>query len=414
MIWSRLGAIILLFACTIAWADQSVLHMAIGDPERRDHEVPLVLDGITDTATGEIITPRELVERLEDTGMLFLGETHTNLDFHKVQMRVIRELHESGREVLIGLEMFPYTQQKSLDDWTRNLYSEEGFVELAGWYKYWSYNWGYYRDIFLYARDNGLRMFAVNTPRDVVTAVRKKGFEDLTDEESAHIPGEIAPVTDEQREMYNAFFEVDDSLHRAMDEDALEGMYRAQTTWDATMGWNALQALQQHGGPDAIMVVLIGSGHVTFGLGSERQIAPHYDGKIASIIPLPVVDDVGEPIEQVRASYANFIWGLPKEEESVYPSLGVSLMGKMGDDPMQLIQVTPGSPGDLAGLQVGDILLGIGGESVESGIELRKIIAGYRWGDVVDAEIRRAEDVLQIEIPFRRKRPFTGHQGASE
>ena len=27
------------------------------------------------------------------------------------------------------------------------------------------------------------------------------------------------------------------------------------------------------------MVVLIGSGHVTYGLGAERQTAPHYEGR---------------------------------------------------------------------------------------------------------------------------------------
>ena len=403
MLKLRLFPAVLLVLPAMVWADQAVLHMAIGDPARKDREVPLVLDGITDTANGDIITPAEMVKRLEDTGLLFLGETHTNLDYHKVQLRVLRELHESGREVLIGLEMFPYTQQDSLDNWNKNLYSEAGFIELAGWYEYWSYNWGYYRDIFLFARDNGLRMFAINTPRDVVTAVRKKGFENLSEEEAAHIPGEVAPVTDEQRQMYNAFFEVDDSLHRALDKDALEGMYRAQTTWDATMGWNALQALKENGGPDAIMVVLIGSGHVTFGLGSERQTAPHYDGKISSIIPLSIFDDVGEPVQQVRASYANFLWGLPKEEAPAFPSLGVSLMGSLGDQPMQLIQVSAGSVGEQAGLEVGDVLLSIDGKVLDSAISLRKAVSDYRWGDVVTAKIRRDDEMVSLEIQFRRK-----------
>lgn len=402
MLTLRVFSAIFFLIASAVWADQAVLHMPIGDPARRDREVPLVLDGITDTATGEIITPPELARRLEDTGLLFVGETHTSLDYHKVQLRVIRELHAAGREVLIGVEMFPYTQQDSLDNWNNRLYSETGFVELADWYEHWSYNWEYYRDIFLFARDNGLRMFAINTPREVVTAVRKKGFENLTEEEAAHIPSAVAPVTDEQRQMYNAFFEVDDTLHRALDKDALEGMYRAQTTWDATMGWNALQALENHGGPGAIMVVLIGSGHVTFGLGAERQTAPHYDGKISSIIPLPVLDDDDMPIQKVRASYANFLWGLPAENESAFPSLDVSFMGSMGNDPMQVIQVSDGSVGDRAGIAVGDVLLSIDGESVDSSVQLRKIVSGYRWGDVVEAEIRRDGEIMPFEIEFRR------------
>ena len=37
-------------------------------------------------------------------------------------------------------------------------------------------------------------------------------------------------------------------------------MFRAQCTWDATMAHNSVRALERHGGPEAIMVVLIGVG----------------------------------------------------------------------------------------------------------------------------------------------------------
>ena len=92
-------------------ADQAVLHMEIGDPGRKGREIPLVLDGITDTSTGTLVTPQEMAQKLAGTGILFIGENHTNQEFHDVQMRTIRALHEAGREVLIGLEMFPYTEQ---------------------------------------------------------------------------------------------------------------------------------------------------------------------------------------------------------------------------------------------------------------------------------------------------------------
>ncbi|MFW2403270.1 MAG: ChaN family lipoprotein [Gammaproteobacteria bacterium] len=386
---------------SIAQAGQEVLHMAIGDPTRKDREVQLQLDGITDTATGDIITPALLAEKLEDVGLLFIGETHTNLDFHKVQFRVIQELHRAGREVLIGLEMFPYTQQDSLDAWTDGHFTEQGFVEQAGWYTYWGYRWEYYRDIFNFARDNGIRMYGINTPRDVVKAVRTKGFKDLTPDEAEHIPHEVKPVTDDQRAMYKGFFDADDALH--MSEERLDGMLRAQTTWDATMGWNSLQALRKHGGSDAIMVVLIGSGHVTYGLGSERQAAPYYDGNIASVIPLEIMDDDGEPIDTVRASYANFLWGLPPAVDTVYPTLGVSLMGKLGKRPTELIQISGNSVAQRAGLAVGDVLLSLDGIPIDSAETLRKTFAPYRWGDVVTARIERDGDEQDIIIPIRRK-----------
>lgn len=381
-------------------ADQAVLHMKIGDPGRNGREVPLVLDGITDTSNGALITPQEMAQKLAGTGILFIGENHTDQEFHNVQFRTIKALHEAGREVLIGLEMFPYTEQALLDNWNTGLYTESGFVELAAWYDNWGYHWNYYRNIFLYAREKGINMYAVNSPREVVKSVRAKGFADLTPEEAAHLPPKLAAENDEHRSMYRAFFDKNDTLH--MNDAALDGLYRAQTMWDATMGWNALQALKQHGGPNAIMVVLIGAGHVTFGLGAERQIDPWYDGRIASLIPVTVVDDARKPVKKVRASYANFVWGLPEEVDTVYPGIGVSLMGSLGKEPAEIIQVSENSVAERAGLKVGDVLLSFDGTPISSEKTLRKLVANYRWGDVAKAVIRRDGKETALDINFRR------------
>ena len=51
-----------------------LLHMALGDPERKQRSAPVVLDGITDCRTGELITPGDLAGRLGAVKLLFVGE----------------------------------------------------------------------------------------------------------------------------------------------------------------------------------------------------------------------------------------------------------------------------------------------------------------------------------------------------
>lgn len=150
------------------------------------------------------------------------------------------------------------------------------------------------------------------------------------------------------------------------------------------------------------MVVLIGAGHVTFGLGAERQIDPWYDGRIASLIPVTVVDDARKPVKQVRASYANFVWGLPEEVDTVYPGIGVSLMGSLGKEPAEIIQVSEKSVAERAGLKVGDVLLSFDGTPISSEKTLRKLVANYRWGDVAKVVIRRDGKETALDINFRR------------
>ena len=364
-----------------------------------------MLDAITDTRTGEFITTAELVERLQDTSILFLGEEHTNIEFHRVQANVIRALHEGGRQVLIALEMFPYTQQKDLDRWTRGQYEEADFLETADWYRYWGYHWDYYADIFRYARDNRLRMFGVNAPRDVIKEVRTKGFDGLSKNDLEHIPTTVDTGDPEHKRVYLAYFDDGDMLHTQLPPEQLDGMVRAQATWDAVMGWNSLQALRRHGGPNAIVVVLIGAGHAVYGTGSQRQIEPRFDGGIAALVPVPIANADGEPIESVQASYADFVWGVPAIDFTVYPSLGISLAGRLGRAPNNIIQVDEDSPAAAAGLQVGDQLLSLDGETIDGPIALRRSMGERRWGESVEVELRRDNETRKIPVVLRRNPP---------
>ncbi|MEE8525606.1 MAG: ChaN family lipoprotein [Thermoanaerobaculia bacterium] len=389
-------------------AEQKPLHLAIGDPDRKDREVEVVLDAVVDTRSGDELNPSELAVRLAGVRLLFVGESHTDIEFHRVQLRILDELRRAGRQVLIGLEMYPYTEQDVLDGWIAGHYTEDGFVEISGWYDSWSYHWDYYRDIFLFARDHGVPMYAVNTPREVIRAVREKGFEDLTEEEAAHVPPEIDLTSDEHRRLFRSYFDDDDPLHTQMTDEQWEGMVRAQATWDATMGYNSVRALEKHDDPDTILVVLAGSGHVAYGLGIERQAARWLaagtgDGGMASVIPVPVRDGDGEPVTSVQASYADFVWGLPPVTDALYPSLGISTREVEGEDRRKLIYVSEDSPGEKAGFEIGDVVLTMDGHQIATREDLAVLMSKKRWGDEAAVAVRREEETVELLVLFRRE-----------
>ena len=396
----------LFFFSSCLAAQASVLSLQIGDPERRDRQVPLALDAITDSHTGELITPRDLPAHLAGVDVLLVGESHTNIDSHRVQHRIIDELDRAGRRVMIGLEMFPYTHQEHLDRWVAGLYSEQGFVEIADWYTVWGYHWNYYRDLFMLARERGIPMFGVNTPREVVTAVREKGFKDLTEEEAAHIPSDIDTESADHLRLFKAYFDEDDPIHSMMDEDAWKSMQRAQCTWDATMGYNAVKALEAHAGEDAggaaIMVVLAGSGHVAYGLGIERQAAQWFDGEVALLIPVSVTGEDGEAVSSVQASYADFLWGLPEEQAPIYPTLGISTRQGDEDERRRVIHVSEGSAAERAGIELGDILLTVDGVEIRGRGVFNRLMAGKRWGDALSVTVERGEETVELTVLLRR------------
>jgi uncharacterized iron-regulated protein len=391
-------------AAPSAPAADKLLHLAIGDPARKDRVAPLVLDAVTDTRTGELITPQELVARLSSTRLLLIGEEHTDTEFHKVQYRVLETLVKSGRRVLIGLEMYPYTEQRFLDRWRDGLLTEEGFLRESRWYENWGYNWLYYRDIFLLARDQKLPMYAVNTPREVVSAVRMKGIAGLPPELAVHIPKDIDLDSADHMTFFRTTFEGNEGPVHGMNmpDEMFRNMLAAQATWDATMGYNGVKALKQYGDPKAIMVILVGSGHVAYGVGIERQAKKWADGPIASIIPVPVGTPARGVETDTQASYANFTWGVPDEADTAYPTLGTSTAVGQGEAARRVIIVQPGSAAARAGVEVGDVLLAFDGVALDEKETLSRVIATKRWGDSAPLVVKRGTETITLTVVFRR------------
>jgi uncharacterized iron-regulated protein len=391
----------LALACPLSAAAQEPSNLPIGDPARKDKMVEVTLDGINDAATGEIITPKQLAARLAGVRVVFVGESHTSMEYHNVQRRLIEELTAAGRKVFVGLEMYPYTEQAWLDKWSAGELSEDAFLKDSRWYKNWGYHWLYYRDIFTFARDRKIRMFGVNTPREVVAAVRKKGFANLTPEEAARIPAKIDTDSPEHKRLFKAYFAPEDSLHTTgMTDEQFNMMFNAQATWDATMGYNAVQALTKHGDKDTIMVVLIGSGHVAYGLGAERQARLWFDGKMASVIPMAAVGDKGEK-PQVRGSYANFVWGVAPEKAPLFPTLGFST-GQKKDNAYPVSAVQPASIAAKAGFKVGDVLISMDGVALTDSEITNRLMSEKRWGDTAEFKIRRGTEEVTLVAYFRR------------
>jgi uncharacterized iron-regulated protein len=403
----RTGIILVLLvaAGTAVAAASRVYDLPIGDPARKDRTVAVPLDAVVDTRTGSTLTPGDLPARLTGVRLLLLGETHTHEESHRAQLRVIRALHEAGRRVLVGLEMFPYTEQAVLDEWRAGSLTEQEFVARSRWYEHWGYHWHYYRDIFLFAREQGLPMHAVNTPREVVTAVRKKGFENLTEEEAAHVPPRIDTDHPEHMTLFKASVGEGDTVHGGLSAEAWQGMLAAQATWDASMGYHAVRALEAAGDPNAVMVVLVGSGHVAYGLGIERQARLWFDGGVASIIPVPIRDAQGA-VKEVRASYADFIWGVPFEAELRFPTLGVATRAAEGGaGHRQVLAVEKGSVAARAGFEPGDVLLSMDGHPVTDRETLNRLMAAKTWGDSAVFVVRRGEDERPLTAYFRRTPP---------
>ena len=398
---------LVLAACSALAATEDILRLPIGDPARRDRTVPLVLDAVTDTTSGASLKSlTDLASRLSSVGILFVGEGHVSAESHAVELAVLRELVRSGRHVTVALEMYPADVQPILDDWTAGKLSEADFVERSGWYRHWSYNWLYYREIFLFARDNRLKLVGANVPPELVSTVGRKGFDALTPANRALLPPRVDWDNAEARRLFKASFD-EEEFHGGMSEEMLNRMLQAQATWDAAFGWTAARLAKANPDPRAIVVVFAGDGHVFYGLGAERQARLWFQGKTASLLPVAISDrEKGKcDIRAVQASIADFVRGIPEEEDPLYPTPGFSTRWVQTEELPEVIQVDKKSSAARSGLKVGDRLVEIDGRRTTDREAIQRVFSEKRWGDLARLTVRRGSETITLDVLLRRERP---------
>jgi len=404
----RLASFVLVASVLAASADVAVAQPAdpfrlrLGDPNRRDKMATLVLDGITQSGTGEVIDPSEFASRLQKARILLIGETHTNREDHRVQLQVLRALVATGRPVVLAFEMLPYTEQAVLDQWQKAELDEATFVRRVGWFEHWGYHWGYYRELFLFARDRHLPLVGLNVPADFTSKIRQGGIGALTPEEAERLPPSGVDASDRE---HMAFFKASigdsDGAHGQMNEETWQRMLTVQATWDATFAWQAARATER-AASNAIVVVFVGSGHVAYDLGIVRQARRWSQLEIASLVPVPTTSEAGEPVEAVRASYADYVWGVPRESGEAFPLLGIATRESQAGSRV-ISGVTPNSPAALAGLQPGDTIVKMDGRDLVDRFDVNLIMMTKQWGDAVRLVVTRGASERTFVAYLRRK-----------
>ena len=387
-------------------------NLEVGDPARKAKTIALAVDQIYDTNKGVDVSPDEAAAALSDASIVLVGESHTSIESHRVQAAVIAALQRAGRKVTLGLEMFPADAPTApFDRWLRGGIDEAALLRESGWYDYWGYPWGYYRDVFLLAKQYRLPIRGVNAPRAVVSMVGRRGLAGIGGMERGQIAPTIDTTNEEHKQMFMAYVGgtgdtpapatgSGSSTHGAgMPPEVLQRMLEAQCTWDATMAYHAAELIKGNTDPKTVVVVLVGSGHVAYGLGIARQAKTYTDKRVATVMPIPSTP--GKP-EQIRASVADIVWGVPTETYPLFPTLGVSFRSS-GELPTTVLMVSPGSTAEVMGLKAGDVVMTIDDQPIRKDVEVRTLLDRKQWGDAVKATIKRGAETLTLTGRLQRR-----------
>ena len=221
-----------------------------------------------DLCRGEPLPYEELLEDLAGVRVIYLGECHTLLRHHEIQLRIFRDLAERGLPLALGLEQLDTSQQPVLEQYNRGQIDFDQLAQSTQWAKRWP-NCQQYRPILDAANKARAPVLALNAKSETIRGiVRAGGVQGLAAKVRAELPVDLQ-LSDP---LYEKVLGLQLMVHASASPQMLRPMIEAQIARDETMAATLAGFLQSKPGQRRTVVVLCGAGHVAYGLGTPARV----------------------------------------------------------------------------------------------------------------------------------------------
>ncbi len=230
---------------------------------------PLALRELwVDLVKGDEAAEEDVLDDLAQAGVIYVGEYHAIPRHHEIQLWLIQEVFRRKVPLVLCLEQLEAADQPAID---RYCAREIDFATLAreiDWPKKWR-DYAAYEPLCEFAQRHRIPIRGLNAPGEVVRAVnRGGGVAKLAAGQRAQLPAEI--VLDDPA--YERLTSLELSVHASLEPGKVRPMFEAQVARDEAMAAAIVAARRLPGGPPRTAFVVIGGGHVRFGLGTAARV----------------------------------------------------------------------------------------------------------------------------------------------
>lgn len=359
-------------------------------------KAPVGPEEILKLPEGDPITWVQLVNDLNRTKVIFVGESHDQIEHHQIQVRMIQELVAKGKDIVIGMEMFERSQQPILDRWSQGLLTEEEFLKEVQWESTWGMDYELYNGILDEVKKHHLRVLGLNVQRDLVRKVAQNGIKGLSPEDKKKLPE--MDLTDQQHRAYIKFIY---KGHQGGLAGGFKNFYQAQSLWDEGMAETLSDFLKSSDGEGKTALVFAGGGHIIFGFGIPKRFYRRTFTPYQTIVLKAWKEKIDGDFTFTETSFplANFLWiTRPNPPEKKQPRIGVVLQQKEDQKGLWIGKVIPRSPAEKAGLLSGDQFIAVEGKEITKMKDIHDALAQKGWGNDITFTIIREGVKKEITV----------------
>jgi len=325
---------------------------------------------------------------------VLLGEAHDDPDHHVWQLQSLAMLQGQRGHIVIGMEMFPRRVQPALDRWIAGELTDSQLLQLTDWNRVWGYDPELYLPILQFARLNRIPLVALNVERSLISEISTSGWTAVAPERREGLT-DPATASDAYRDFLKKSFE----QHGESDETAFEYFVQAQLVWDRAFAEALADAGRAH--PQALIVGIIGSGHLRYGHGVPHQLRSL--GRLNVVVWLPA--NASDQCDNL-ANIADAVFGVRVSERNPPPRLGIYLQDT--ESGTEVRDVLPGSVADDAGLVSGDRIMTAAGVQVRGSADVIAVVRRQSPGTWLPLTIARKGKTIDVVAKFPAALPVTG------
>jgi len=231
---------------------------------------------VYDLSNGQEIRYDGFIEEMNDYQVIFIGDVHDDKRVHEFQLDVLKSLGRNGVPFVIAMEMFQQPFQPYLDAYIDGYIDEKEMVEHTEYETRWGFDSSLYAPIWRFARQNEINILAINIPTELVSKVRELGVERVNTDD---LPDPIIIPSKE----YVSYVEAQFKAHPSTGD--LKAFMNVQLAWDNGMALGICGVLKEF--PGKKVVVIVGAGHVYYGLGIPDVLTKLSPG-VKDVIVVPV------------------------------------------------------------------------------------------------------------------------------
>ncbi len=359
-----------------------------------------------DPDSGDAISSASLLERMSRSRIVLLGEAHTSAPHHRWQHYMLAALHARNPNMMVGFEMLPRRVQSVLDDWSAGRIDEDQFLERSDWQKVWGYDPGFYLPLLHFARLNRLPTIALNVDRELISRVGEQGWDEIDPAEREGV-SDPAPASEAYRRSLAELYaykatlgqggdgiHAEPDLDKVLASDDFNRFVEAQLTWDRAMA-EALAAAHRRD-PSALVVGIVGRGHLEYGFGIPHQLADMGIDDVDVLLPL----DADVNCHPLPPNLATAVFVVDVEEQAAPPRPRLGVMIESGGDGVRVMQVVENSVAEKSGLRDGDLIVSAAGFATRTTTDLIEVIQRQAPGTWLPLELKRGDETLELIARF--------------